>query len=76
MPRFDNINVLVNQFLRSETFLLINLYLLIKQTHKLFTICKKLFPPVADDYKNVIYTDLIFTLWKGLYTYICVFDGV
>lgn len=70
MTRFDNINVWVNQFLRSETFLLINLYLLIKQTHKLFTICKKLFPPVADDYKNVIQT---FYIMEGaIHVYMCV----
>lgn len=71
MPRFDNINVLVNQFLRSKTFLLIILYLLIiKQTHKLFTICKSLFPPVADDYTNAIQT---FHIMEGaIHVYMCV----
>lgn len=75
MPHFDNINGLVNQFLRSETFLLINLYFLKKQTHKLFTIFKSLFPPVADDLQKCN-TD--FSHYGRGYTriYICVFDGV
>lgn len=71
MPHFDNINGLVNQFLRSETFLLINLYFLKKQTHKLFTIFKSLFPPVADDYKNVIQTFHIMEGAIHVFIYVC-----
>lgn len=71
MPHFDNINGLVNQFLRSETFLLINLYLLIKKPLNYLLFARVSFRQLLMTYKNAIQTFHIMEGAIHVFIYVC-----